>query len=126
MAFIKLLPSKERGALPVNDVIRRLEDKFAIVNADPEEGQDQVAGMIAYILRLDDDFPGKDEQIARLQSFQDRAVWVSFGDDLDPAAATCVMPDSDLFFGGRDEVDGPARPLVERAASALGYTLHAG
>jgi hypothetical protein len=36
------------------------------------------------------------------------------------------MPGSDLFFDGRDEIDGPSRPLVERAARALGYTLTEG
>jgi hypothetical protein len=32
----------------------------------------------------------------------------------------------DEFFGTPDEVDGAARPLVERAASVLGYTMFEG
>jgi hypothetical protein len=36
------------------------------------------------------------------------------------------MPNSELFFDNPDEVDGPARSLVERAAAALGYTLFEG
>lgn len=64
--------------------------------------------------------------MAELQSVQDAAVQVSFGDDLGLVASCCVMPDSELFFGSPDEVDGPARPLVERAASALGYEGYEG
>ena len=51
---------------------------------------------------------------------------VSFGDNLGLLASCCVMTDSELFFGSPDEVDGPARPLVERAASALGYEVYPG
>ena len=126
MAFVKLLPPEGRDALPVADVIRRLEDEFASVDADPDEGQDHVAGMIAATLRFSDAIPGKQDRLAWLQSVQDAAVSVSFGDDLGTVASCCVMPDSELFFGNPDEVDGPARPLVERAASALGYTLYEG
>ena len=36
------------------------------------------------------------------------------------------MPESELFFGHPDEVDGDARPLVERAAEVLAYTIYEG
>jgi hypothetical protein len=76
MAFIKLFPSEERGALPVADVIRRLRDEFVVVNADPEAGQDHVAGMIVATLRFSDSVPGKQERLEWLQSVQDAAVHV--------------------------------------------------
>ena len=41
MAFVKLFPP-EGGTLPVAGVIRRLKDEFAVVDADPEAGQDYV------------------------------------------------------------------------------------
>ena len=126
MAFVKLLPPEDGDALPVADVIRRLEDEFAEVHADPDAGQDHVAGMIAATLRFSDRVPGKQERLAWFQSVQDAAVQVSFGDDLGNVASCCVMPDSELFFGSPDEVDGPARPLVERAAAALGYRVYPG
>src|SRR5579883_1896764 len=126
MAFVKLLPPEGNGALPVADVIRRLGDEFAVVDADPDEGQDHVAGMVVATLRFSDALPGKQERLAWIQSVEDAAVYVSFGDDLGTMAGCCVMPDSELFFGSPDEVDGPARPLVERAASALGYTVFEG
>ncbi|AWM35589.1 hypothetical protein GobsT_67360 [Gemmata obscuriglobus] len=126
MAFVKLLPPEGGAPLSVADVIRRLADEFAEVHADPDAGQDHVAGMIAATLRFSDALPGKWERLARLQSVQHAAVCVSFGDDLGNVAACCVMPDSELFFGSPDEVDGPAWPLVERAASALGYRVDAG
>jgi hypothetical protein len=126
MAFVKLFPPEDGDALPVADVIRRLEDEFAVVDVDPDAGQNHVAGVIAATLRFSDSIPGKQERLTWLQSVQEDAVYVSFGDDLGNIAGCCVMPDSDLFFGSPDEVDGPARPLVERAATALGYTLYEG
>ena len=126
MAFVKLFPPEGRGALPVADVIRRLQDEFAVVDADPEEGQDHVAAMIVATLRFSDALPFKQEQLARLYAAQNAAVYVSFGDDRGMRARCCVMPDSALFFDSPDEVNGQARPLVERAASALGYTLFQG
>jgi hypothetical protein len=126
MAFIKLFPPKGREALPVEEIIERLRDEFKVVDADPDAGQDHVAGMIAATLRFSDALPGKQERLARLQSVQDAAVYVTFGDDLALTASCCLMPDSELFFGAPAEVDGPARPLVERAASALNYTLFKG
>jgi hypothetical protein len=34
------------------------------------------------------------------------------------------MKDRELFFDNSDAIDGPARPLVERLASALNYELY--
>jgi hypothetical protein len=126
MAFVKLFPPEGQDALPVKDVVRRLKDEFAVVDADPGAGQDHVAGMIAATLRFSDELPGKQGRLAWFQSVQKDAVFVSFGDDLSTMAGCCVMPGSELFFGCREEVDGPARPLVERAALALAYTVYNG
>jgi hypothetical protein len=97
-----------------------------VVDEDPDAGQDHVAGMIAATLRFSDALPGKQERLAWFQSVQDAAVMVSFGDGLEPVACCCVMPDKELFFDSPDEIDGPARALVERAAAALGYTVYDG
>lgn len=126
MAFVKLFPPKGGDALPVAEVISRLEDEFAIVDSDPMQGQDHVAAMIAATLRFSDKVPGKQDRLAWLLSVQEAAVFVSFGDNLGTMARCCVMPGSELFFGSPDEVDGPARPLVERAALALDYTVFEG
>jgi hypothetical protein len=126
MAFVKLLPPEGGNALPVADLIRRLENEFNVVDADPDTGQDYVAGMIAVTLRVSDAVPGKQERLAWFQSVQDAAVMVSFGDDLGLVASCCVLPDAELLFGSPDEVDGPARPLIERAAAVLGYEVFEG
>jgi hypothetical protein len=126
VAFIKLYPPEHSAALPVHEVIERLQDEFEVVDADRDEGQDHVARIIAATLRFSDAIPGKQERLAWLQSVQDAAVYVSFGDDFDTLASCCVMPDSELFFDSGDELRGPARLLVERAAAALGYTLYEG
>lgn len=126
MAFVKLLPPEGGNALPVADVIRRLEDEFAVVDTDPDAGQEHVAGMIAATLRFSERVPGMQEQLAWYQSVQEAAVYISFGDDLSVTASCCVLPDSELFFGSPDEVNGHARPLVERAATVLGYRVYDG
>ncbi len=126
MAFIKLLPPQGRDPLRVEAVVERLRDEFEVVDADPDAGQDHVAGMIAATLRFSNSILGKNERLAWYQSVQDAALYVSFGDELGLVASCCVMPNSELFFDSPDEVDGPARPLVERAASALNYTLFEG
>lgn len=123
MAFVKLLPPEGGDVLQVADVIRRLKNEFSIVHTDAEAGRDHIADIIAATLRFSDRVPGKQERIAWLLSVQESAVYVSFGDDLAVSASCCVKPDSELFFGNPDEVDGPARPLVERAASVLGYRV---
>ena len=124
MAYLKLFPREGCDALPVADVIRRLQDEFAGVDADADAGQDHVAAMIAATLRFSDSLPGKQARLSWLQSIQNEAIYVSFGDDLGLLASCCAMPGSELFFDSPDEINGPARPLVERAASALGYTLY--
>jgi hypothetical protein len=126
MAFIKLVPPEGGDALPVAEVVRRLGEEFAIVDADPDEGQDHVGGMILATLRFSDAAPGKQERLGWLQRVQRDAVYVWFGDDYGTTAGCCVLPDSELFFGTPAEVHGPARPLVERAASVLGYTVREG
>ena len=118
MAFVKLFPPEGRDALPVAEVVRQLEEEFAVVHADPDAGRDHVSGMVAATLRFSDSLPGKQERLTWLQSVQDAAVLVSFGDDMNVVAVCCVMPDSELFFGSAEEVDGAARPLVERAGLA--------
>jgi hypothetical protein len=126
MAFIKLFPPEGRDALPVKEVIRRLRDEFDLVDADPDAGQNHVAEMIAATLKFSDSLPGKQERLAWLRSVQNDAVYVSFGDDLGLVASCCVKPCSELFFDSPDEIHGPARPLLERAAKALGYTVFDG
>ena len=123
MAFIKLLPPAGRDTLSVKEVVRRLRDEFNVVDVDPDAGHDHVAGMIAAMLRLSDSLPGKQDRLAWLQSIQNDAVYVSFGDDLGVVASCCVQPDSELFFDSHDATYGPARPLLDRAATALGYTV---
>ncbi len=126
MAFVKLFPPDGRAALAVADVVRRLGDEFAVVDADTDAGRDHVGDVIAATLRFSDTVPDRGAQLAWLLSVRNAAVYVSFGDAPGLVAACCVMPDSELFFGLPDEVDGPARPLVERAASALGYVVYEG
>jgi hypothetical protein len=123
MAFVKLLPPEGHDAHSVAEVIERLREEFDVVDADPDAGQDHVAGVIAATLRFSDEVPGKHERLAWFQSIQGDAVYVSFGDDLGLVARCCVMPDSELFFDSPDEIDGPARALVERAAAVLSYTV---
>jgi hypothetical protein len=126
MAFVKLVRPDGRDALPVADIIRRLRDEFEYVVADPEEGQDDVANVIAATLRMSAVWPGGEERVAALQAVQREAVYVWFGDDASLTAGCCLKPGWELLFGRGVEVDGPARPLVERAAVAIGYVVEDG
>jgi hypothetical protein len=108
MAFVRLFPPGGGDALPAAEVIRRLRDEVGVVDADPGAGRDHVAGVVVATLRFSDSIPGKRERLAWLRSVRHAAVYVSFGDDLGPVAGRCVMPASELFFGGPDEVNGAA------------------
>ena len=119
MAFIKLWPRDDDGALPVLEVVDRLREEFEFVSVDTEAGRDHVGDMIAATLSFPDTLPWKADRLAELKAMQEAALYVSFGDDLDVVAGSCVLPGEPLFFGNLDEVDGPARSLVERAAKAL-------
>ena len=77
MAFVKLLTPEDGNALSVREVIRRLKDEFTVVDADPDAGQDHVAGMIAVTLGFSDSLPDKQARLGWLQSVQDSADLVS-------------------------------------------------
>jgi hypothetical protein len=124
MAFLKLFPFGGHDWLAINEVLDRMRTEFRFVNADPDGGQDHVGDVIAATLRFSDDLPHKQAQLADLQSVRDSAVYVTFRDSDDVAASCCLMNDCALFFDSADEIDGPARPLVERLAGALNYELY--
>ena len=94
--------------------------------ADPEEGRDDVANVIAATLRLSRIWPGGEERVTALRAVQEEAVYVWFGDDPGLTAGCCLKPGWELFFGRVAEIRGPARPLVDRAAAALGYAAEDG
>jgi hypothetical protein len=126
MAFIKLFPREDRDPLSIEKIVELLRTEFEIVDVDPEEGQSFVDGMIAAALRISDVVPGKQERLALFQSAQPTAVFVSFGDDLSVMADFCLWTGSELFFDSPDVLHGPARPLLDRAALALGYEQYPG
>src|SRR5688572_1661091 len=116
MAFIRLAPPEGSPWLDTNAILDHLRREFAVVNADPAGGRDYVGRMIAATEKFSDRIPGKQERLTELRRCQSGAVKVSFGDESDNLASVCLMPETELFFGTLEEVDGPARPLVERCA----------
>lgn len=126
MAFVKLFPPEGGESLSLGEIVGRLRDEFTVVDTDPDAGRDHVGDMIVATMRFSDNLPHKQQQLTRLRAAQDDAVYVTFGDSLDVTAACCLLPDDPLFFGYPDEVDGPARTLVERAAKVLGYEVYEG
>ncbi|WP_442481745.1 hypothetical protein [Aeoliella sp. SH292] len=126
MAFIKLLPPKGSEPHSVARIVELLHEEFDVFESDAEAGMNQVDGMLAATLRFPDSLPGKQERLAWLRSVQNEAVMVAFSDGSDAMAQTCVMPDSELFFGSPDAIDGAARKLVDRAAAKLGYEIFEG
>jgi hypothetical protein len=126
VAFIKFFPFENREWLPVSDVLDRMRDEFRMVDADREEGRDYIGGVIVAMLRLPNDLPGYQEQLAFLQAIQDQAVCVTFGDSDDIVASCCLAPERDMFFDSPGELAGPGRQLIERLAGALSYELYEG
>lgn len=126
MGCVRLVPAEGRDALPIPDIIRRLQDEFNYVLADPEEGRDDVGNVIAATLRLSKVWTGGEERVAALQAVQQEAVYVWFGDDASLTAGCCLKPGWELWFGRVSEVNGPARPLVERAGTVIGYVVQDG
>ena len=123
MAFIKLIPPKDRGALPVDKIVNRLMHEFTFLDADKEAGQNHVDAKITLTLRMSDSVADKQERLEWYQSIRDSTVFVWFGEDMDRTASCCVMPDSELIFEVFDTVTDPKRLLLERTASVLNYTL---
>jgi hypothetical protein len=126
MAFLKLFPYEGHDWLPMDEVLDRMRTEFRAVDVDPDAGQDHVGDMITATLRFSDTLSFKQAQLADLQSVRETAVWVTFRDSDDVEAACCLMSDRDLFFDSPDEINGPARKLVERLAGALNYELYEG
>jgi hypothetical protein len=126
MAFVNLFPTDGGQSHPIPEKFKRLRGEFAVVDTDPARGREHMQSTIAATLRFSDILPRKQPQLARLRAAQNVAVYLTFGDSRDTTAGCCFVPDSEFFFGFPNEVDGPARPLVERCASALGYELFRG
>jgi hypothetical protein len=126
MAFIKLFPPDGLEPHSVARIIELLANEFEEFESDAEAGRDHVGGMLAATLRFPDSLPGKQERLGWLRSVQNEAVIVAFSDGSDATAQTCVMPDSELFFGSPDAIEGSGRKLVDRAAAKLGYELFEG
>ena len=124
MAFLKLFLFEGQDWLPMNEVLERMRTEFRFVDVDSAGGQDHVDDIIAATLRFSDALPHKQAQLADLQSVRESAVYVSFRDSDYIEASCCLMKDQGLFFDNPDEIDGPARPLVERLAGALNYELY--
>jgi hypothetical protein len=126
MAFIKLFPAENQPWHSLEEVSERLTLEFDYVDIDRDAGRKYVGRMIAATRRLADSLPGKQERLRLFGAFQDASAYVVFGDDTLTTAAFCYMPDSEVFFGSPDEVHGPQRALVERAARVLGYSVYEG
>jgi hypothetical protein len=126
MAFLKLFPFEGQDWLPIDEVLDRMRTEFRFLDVDSDGGQDHVGDMIAATLRFSDDLPHKQAQLADLQSVRDSAVYVTFGDSDDVVGSCCLMRERAVFFDNPDEINGPARKLVERLAGALNYELYNG
>jgi hypothetical protein len=82
-----------------------------------------VDDLIAQTLRSTEAAPLKQAQLEWLQSVQEDAVFVSFGNTPDRVASCCLLPKSDVYFHSAEEIQGALRPLVERCAVVLGYDV---
>jgi hypothetical protein len=126
VAFLKLFPREHADPLPIATIIARLEGEFPVVKTSKEDGQKHLSAVIAATERFSDELPGKQERLEYFRSVKEVAVFVEFGDRLDLLASCCLLSGAELLFSYPYEISGPGRPLIERAASALGYEVFEG
>lgn len=110
-------------------VVKRLESAFAYVETSEEDARRHVLEIIEQLQALKQ--AGKDSvghgDLIRLETIQDAAIGVCFGDDLTSDLAllnTYVIPGEPLLF----EYSSPAhqeaaRPMLRRCADVLGYEI---
>jgi hypothetical protein len=117
----QLKPKKGSPYLPPDEVVRRLQTEFAIVDADAAAGAQHVADMIKYYEKA----KAPPELIAAHRLLQSEAIAVIVADEPKPGDAYLqfvVMPGETLFIGYCSEQNEmAAKPLLKRCCQALGY-----
>jgi len=124
----KLIPADGTSYLAPEEVVRRLNDEFEVVETDVEEGRDHVQSMILQFIKMQTGGKaGCDVHIERLQNVRDAAVMVVIADDIrsqDGRLRFAVIPEEPIIVGywsGRHQ--RLAEPLLQRCSQALGYSV---
>jgi hypothetical protein len=135
MAADRLVPKdleeEDEQFLEPDEVLRRLRAEFPVVEINQDYGREMVQERIDFIERRSseglDPWLENDKTLERLRCGINSALGVYFADEPDAEFAyltTVVMQNEPLFFGyTSDEHQQNARPLLKRAAKALGYDI---
>src|SRR4051812_8996384 len=113
-------PKHGRDYLTPSEVVRRLREEFAIVQADQDAGADHVGDMIAQFLRM----RAPREIIEAHRKAQPEAIRVTVADEAEGKACSSfvAMPDDGLFIGCHSgQREQSTEGLLRRCAEALGY-----
>ena len=115
----RLSPKPGRHYLTPSEVVRRLREEFAIVQADQDAGADHVGDMIAQFLRM-----RPQEIIETHRKAQTEAIRVTVADEAEGEACLSfvAMPDDGLFIGCHSgQHEQSTEGVLRRCAEALGY-----
>ncbi len=118
----RLSPKPGRRHLTPSEVIRRLREEFAIVEADRDAGADHVGDMIAQFLRMH----APQEIIEAHRKAQPEAIRVTVADEPEAEAflSFVTMPEAGLFIDYHSSQHEQATEgLLRRCAEALGYEI---
>lgn len=121
------LTPKNEAFLPVEEVIKRLQREFAFVDVSREQALEQIDGMLKYGEQIAAQVPEAAAISARLRQVRDHSVMIGLADKrrFGKAYLNFLLkpghPISIDYEGGKHE--DAAKPLLERAASALDYEI---
>jgi hypothetical protein len=120
----RLVPQDGVSYLAPKEAVRRLAEEFAICEFDNDEGQDHVGDMLAKLIEL----KAPQAIIDEVAASRETAIRVRVTDDENPESENYLSlllrsNDGPLIGYPSASVEALVRPLVERCARALGYTI---
>jgi hypothetical protein len=123
----ELTPKAERPPLPIEEIIRRLNDSFGHVELDVEQASRELQSGMRYMARTGP--PHFDnEDIERARRSIGHSVCVVLADDTNPDLAYLsflLEPEHERIFIGYESGDheDASRELLERLARVLDYEM---
>jgi hypothetical protein len=123
----ELTPKPERPPLPIEEIIRRLNDSFGHVELDVEQASRALQDGVRYMARTGPPHFDSDD-IERARRSIGHSVYVVLADDANPDLAYLsflLEPEHESIFigyesGGHEDA---SRELLERLARVLDYEM---
>ena len=117
-----LKPYEDADFLAPEEVATRLQEEFAYVDVDREQGKDIVGDTIAKLIEL----RAPQEIIDEQRAAQAEAIWMVVADDStsDDDLQFTVKPNEGILIGySSAQHEEATRTLLDRCAAALNYQI---